>query len=426
MELKQLFKSTTIYAFSSSINMAVPLMLLPVLTRYMKPEDYGMVTMFGVLVSFISPFVGLSIHGSIARKYFESEKIDLPKYIANCLIILLGSTIVVSIIFYFIAGFIGRISSIPMQWLGLVIIVTFCQSIIQIVLTLWQVKKQSVSYGFFQTYQTLMNMGLTLLLVVGLGLVWKGRLGAQVITYVIFGIVSLGILYNRGWLNFSFEKSYIYNALSFGIPLIPHVIGGTIITMTDRVFINNMVSLEQTGIYSVGCQIGMIVGLLTESFNRAYMPWLFEKLKENHEEEKIKVVKFTYLYFAIIIFLTICLSIIFPLIMNFLIGRDFIDAKKIVFWIALAYSFDGMYKMVANYIFFKEKTYLLAWVTFSCACINIVLNYFLIKTNGAVGAAQATSIVFFMGFILTWKLSSMVYKMPWNLNQVEGDRRKAL
>ena len=42
-----------------------------------------------------------------------------------------------------------------------------------------------------------------------------------------------------------------------------------------------------------------------------------------------------------------------------------------------------------------------------------VLNYFLIKANGVIGAAQATTITFFVSFVLTWILSAKVYKMPW-------------
>jgi Na+-driven multidrug efflux pump len=42
-----------------------------------------------------------------------------------------------------------------------------------------------------------------------------------------------------------------------------------------------------------------------------------------------------------------------------------------------------------------------------------VLNYFFINAFGAIGAAQATSVVFFIKFILVWVLSAKVHKMPW-------------
>jgi len=96
-----------------------------------------------------------------------------------------------------------------------------------------------------------------------------------------------------------------------------------------------------------------------------------------------------------------------------MVAEEFQGAVIYVFWIALAYAFSGMYKMVVNYIIFSEKTYLLSFVTAIKTVINVVLNYILIKINGPLGAAQATAISFFLGFIMTWVLSARVYKMPW-------------
>ena len=210
-------------------------------------------------------------------------------------------------------------------------------------------------------------------------------------------------------------KTYVKDALVFGIPLIPHAFGGWVITWIDRIFINSMVSVAATGIYTVGYQVGMIIGLLAISFNRAWTPFLFEKLKENNSASKLRIVKFTYLYGVGIIVLALALSLVAPWFLEFFVSKDFHCAYKYVFWIALGYAANGMYFMVVNYIFYVKKTYILAWVTFFSAGINIVLNYFFIKANGAIGAAQATTITFFISFILTWILSARVYKMPWLL-----------
>jgi O-antigen/teichoic acid export membrane protein len=181
----------------------------------------------------------------------------------------------------------------------------------------------------------------------------------------------------------------------------------------DRILINSMVGVAATGIYTVGYQVGMIIGLLASSFNLAWSPFLFEKLKENNYSTKIRIVKFTYLYGIGVIILALGLSFIAPYFLKIFISENFYSAYKYVFWIALGHAFNGMYFMVVNYILYVKKTYILAWVTFFSAGINVVLNYFFIKANGAIGAAQATTIAFFICFVLTWILSARVYKMPW-------------
>jgi O-antigen/teichoic acid export membrane protein len=387
------------------------------LTRYLTPTDYGIVAMFGVLLSFVAPFTGLSIQGAIARQYYDRDEVDMPCYVTNCLLILLSSTVIVGVIFYLLAEPISRLSSFPMQWLWAVIIVSAAQFMNQVNLTLWQVQVKPIPYGIYQITQTIVNLGFTLWFVVGLGMNWQGRVQAQVIAFGAFAVFGLLLLYYNGWIKFKVNKEYIKNALNFGVPLIPHALSGTIKTMVDRVMIASMVSVASTGLYSVGFQIGMIIGILEDSFNRAYVPWLYERLKRDQYSEKIMIVKLTYAYFVSIICLALALGAIAPWFLSFFVGPQFAGSGQFVLWIAVGFAFNGMYKMVVNYIFYMRKTYILAWVTFSTGIGSIVINYFAIKYWGAIGAAYTYALIGFITFLLVWLLSSKVYPMPWNLRK---------
>jgi O-antigen/teichoic acid export membrane protein len=410
-----LFRSAGIYTLTLAINSAIPFLLMPVLTRYLTPTDYGIVAMFGVLLSFVAPFTGLSIHGAIARQYYDRDEVDMPRYVTNCLLILLSSTVIVGIIFYLLAEPISRVSSFPMQWMWAVIVVSAAQFINQVNLTLWQVQVKPVPYGIYQIAQTIVNLGFTLWFVVGLGMDWQGRIRAQVIAFGAFAIFGLLLLCRNGWIRLKVNKDYIKNALNFGVPLIPHALSGTIKTMVDRVMITSMVSVASTGLYSVGFQIGMIIGILEDSFNRAFVPWLYERLKRDQYGEKIMIVKLTYIYFVGIICLALALGAIAPWFLSFFVGPQFEGSGQFVLWIAVGFAFNGMYKMVVNYIFYMRKTHILAWVTFFTAIGSIMLNYFAIKYWGAIGAAYTYALVGFITFLIVWFLSSRVYSMPWNL-----------
>lgn len=411
----RLFSSAAIYTITSVINSAIPFFLLPILTRYLIPEDYGIVSMFGVLVSLVSPFIGLSIQGAIARMYYEKENVDIKIYITNCLYILLFSTALVSVIFFLFSGFIAKLTSLPAQILWIAIIIAFAQFITRIVLTLWQVQVKPLQYGAFQISQTFINASLSIWFIVGIGMAWEGRIIAQLITLLSFSVIGTFILLKNKWLKFSYNPSYVKHALGFGVPLIPHSLGGIIMTMTDRIFITAMVGIGATGIYTVGYQIGMIINLLATSFNQAYVPWLYRQLKENNFLKKIRIVKMTYLYFIVILVIAVVLSFIAPWFLSFFVGKEFTGSSIFVVWIALGYAFNGMYFMVVNYMFYAQKTISLAWITFFTAVLNIVLNYFFISKFGAIGAAQATTIVYVIKFILTWILVAKIYDMPWNL-----------
>lgn len=417
----KLFKNSFIYAGSNIINSAIPFFLLPIMTRYLTPMDYGTVATYNVIFAVMVVFVGLNMPATITVNFFKLNKEELQEYIGNIIIILFINFIFVFIIAYYLKSQFSLIAKFPENWILVTIICALLKSIFTININLWQVEQKSLSYGLFQISNTILNVILSLVFVVIFGWGWQGRLLGIIITSIIFGFLSIFIIYKRQYIKVSFNKTYFKDALFFGVPLIPHALGWWSITGIDRIFINSMVGVAATGLYTVGYQVGTIIGLLAHSFNLAWSPFLFEKLRENNFSTKVRIIKFTYLYDIGIIFLALVLSFIAPYFLKFFVSENFYFAYTYVLWIALGQAFFGMYFMVVNYIFFVKKTYILAWVTFFSAGLNIVLDYFFIKAKGAIGAAQATTITFFLQFIMVWILSAKVYKMPWKLWNVHDN-----
>lgn len=410
-----LFKSVGVYSVTNVINSAIPFFMLPIMTRYLTPQDYGIVAMFTVMVGVVMAFTGLSVQGAIGRQYFEEDTIDFPKYVTNCLYILVVSSVIVGLILWFFSEWISKLTQFPAGWLWAVLLASIGQFIIIVVLTLWQVRVRPVPYSVFQVSFTLTIMSLSIWFVVGLGMNWQGRIQAQVIACVLFVLLGFIVLWRNGCLKRGYDSSYIRHALKFGIPLIPYTCGGLAISMTDRVLITKMVGIADTGIYVVGAQVGMIIGLIETSFNQAWMPWLFTQLKKNNSVMNLKIVKITYLYGILILITAILLSAIAPWFMRFFLGKNFASADKYVFWIAIGYAFSGIYKMFANYIFYVQTTQYLVWITFFTGVVNVFMCYILIRLNGAIGAAQGMMCASITSFLLTWVLASRLYKMPWNL-----------
>ena len=410
-----LIRSSGIYTFSSIINSAIPLILVPILTRKLTPADYGIVAMFQLAVSVIFPFIGMNLEGSIARKYYDKDNTDFPSYIGTCIVLVLCSFIVVSGLSLIFINQIQEITKIPHEWLKYLFLVAICQFITSLILVTYQVRVQPVKYGIFQIAQSIVNFCLTVLLIVIINKNWEGRIEAQIITGVIFASVSLILLWKTNLIHFNIRRKDIKYALSFGVPLIPHAIGAMFFSAIDRFFLTNLIGLEQTGNYTVAFQIGAVISLFTVAFNNAYVPWLFENLNKNDITIKTKIVKYTYLYFVLLLIAAFILILFFPLLVSIFIGSAFKSINVYSTFIVLGFVFQGMYFMVTNYIIYANKTYLQAAVTITVGLIKIPITYFLIIWLGAIGASVSYSITFFIFFIATWVLSSKVYKMPWNL-----------
>ena len=372
-----------------------------------------MVTMFTTVLAFLGAFTGLNVHGAISIRYFQQDRFELPVYISTCLTILLISTIALMCIVWSGQKWLVQFTLVPAKWLLIAVIISGAQFVVQIPLYLWRASNQPFRYAAMQISQSVLNAAFSLWLVLGLNLAWVGRAAGQSISVFLIMCFSLFFLIKTGWAKGTPRKDYAWDMLKFGVPLIPHVIGGVLLSMTDRIMITNLLDVSQTGIYMVSMQIGMALGLLTDSFNKSFGPWLFGVLKDISPSGKMRIVRYTYLYFLAVTALAIILGLIAPWLLGILVGEKFRQASGIVIYNAMGFAFGGMYYMVTNYIFYMSKTYILAIITGSCGIFNVIINYFLIQRYGLKGASLGFMISQAIFFFATWFFAHRIYPMPW-------------
>lgn len=407
-----LLRQASVYTISNLAAKAIPFLLLPVLTRYLTPADYGVVAMFMLVASLVEPFVGLGLTGAISVKYYDKNT-DLGTFISTGCALVVWAAVPIGVLLVVLRGPLSELTAVPAAWLGLVIALVVVRVFAGLVPALWQVQERAIGYGVFQNLQSAAILGGSLLFVIVLGRHWQGRIEAELLAVAVAASVALLVLRRAGLLRWRFDRAYARQLLRFGLPLIPHTIGGVLIVQTDRMFVTHYVGVDETGLFTVGYQLALIVELAASSFNNAYVPWLFRKLTGGGDEIKQRLVRYTYLQFGGLVVFATVVGLVMPVVAGYLLGDQFASAARYVRWLALAFAFMGMYYMVASYIFYAERTSWLAMVTLTSGLANIPLNYILIRANGAIGAAQATACAMALTFVLTWIVSARVYPMPW-------------
>jgi O-antigen/teichoic acid export membrane protein len=403
-----LARSSGIYIVSNLINSAIPFALLPVLTRVLTPAEYGVLALFLLAVTLFEPLIGISTSTAVSRRYFDREEIDFSAYLSTCLYLLVASCVVVGIFTLIFLGPLSRALEIPPLWVWVAIGVAIGRYLVGVLLAIWQVQKQSAKYAVVSFLQTLGIFVLSIGFIVGLGYGWSGRAIGESIAVGFIGLGGLVYLRRAGLVVWRTRTDYMRDALKFGGGLVPHQYGALLIAATDRFLIAHMVGVDAAGLFIVGAQVALAITVLERSFNLAWAPWLFERLKRGTDEDKTIVNRFTMTYNVTILTLALLLAAAAPTLLRIVVGARFHASAQFVLWLALGAAFTGMYKMVVNSIFFYGKTYLLAWVTFGVGAINVVLTYFMIRWHGALGAAEATAISLFLSYAATLLLARKV------------------
>lgn len=415
--IKQSFLAgTAVYLISNILNAVIPFLLLPVLTRYLSPEEYGEVAIFQTLLGGLAAFIGLSMHGAAGRKFYDGNlgKDDLAEFIGSCVQILLVTSFISVAVLIVFSGQFSEWLGLEKKWILLAVLVTAANIIIQLRLGQWQVRKQALKYGTLQISQSLLNFVLSLTLVVVFLKGSDGRISAQVWTAGIFLFVALWLLKCGNLLRFlCWRPDYIREALRFGVPLIPHVGGMFLLASVDRFVINSELGLAQTGIYMVAVQFAAALALVFDAINKAYVPWLFERLKRDQDVEKQQIVRLTYAWFALILCGAALVFVVGPWLVTVVAGEKYARAGDVIGWLALGQVFGGMYLMVTNYIFFSKRTGLLSVATIASGLFNVALLFLFIDEFGLEGAAYAFCIATAMRFLLSWYVAQKRHPMPW-------------
>ncbi len=405
---------TGVYFGASVINRALPFALLPVLTRYLSPGEYGAIALYQAMVGVLIPLVGLDLHVNVTRMFFKIDRKALARLFGNLIAVLSATLTIALLILGAAVAWRGDLLGLPAGWTLSLPLVAAMQVCNQLNLVRLRNQRRPFVYGALEIGATGLNAGLSVALVV-MGYGWQGRAMGIAIAAVIAGAVALSHLRRDGLLELNTDAETTRQALRVSIPMVPHALGSVAILYSDRLLLLHLSGAEAVGLYTVAYQIGLVVSLLNESVNKVWSPWIYQQLAAPNERRRYQIVVLSYGLFALTALVAVGYGLVAPILLGWLATPAYQVAGPFILWIALGYGLRGMYMVVFPYFVEAKRTELLAAFTLLAALLNIAANLVLIPRYGPLGAAQATAIAFGVQLVLTFTVARRVYPMPWGL-----------
>ncbi len=408
-----LLSSMSIYGVSNGLSALVPFLLLPFLTRYLSPQEFGLVTMFLLVVNISTILAGVNMNGSISVAYFKNESREMPSFVSSGMSVILISLLLCLAISSAFKNFLSELFEVNYRYIVLAVLVGGCQAIYLVYLSLLQASDRPFSFLKVKLFQSLSDMLFTLILVATLSYGFQGRVSAYSIALFGCFVITIICLLRNKLLVSGIKKKHVKRILQFGLPLMPHVLAGSMIMYIDRFYITNLVSSYATGLYMAAFQVSMVVLLAAETINKAYAPWLFGILSGKSQHSRSRAVLLSYLFFTLIVFTYVILLSANQLLFKYFVGENFSAAVNLVPYLGAGFVFQGMYYIVTNYVFYAEKTKQLSTVSMVVTILGAGLSWFLIDLRGLEGGAISFMITNLVLFLSTWLLAARYIKMPW-------------
>lgn len=405
-------KASFFFALCNIMQRGVSLISTPIFTRLLTAEQYGLYSVYNSWYTILLIFGTLNLSYDVYIKGLVQYENDPERLTSSMLGLSVTFTVALFGIYLLNIDFWNKFLELP----ALLVFAMFAELLFVPAFGFW-----SALQRFQYKYKAL--IGVTLIMafsgpvcgvIAVLGTEHKAE--ARILSYVLvqacMGAFFFALLFYRG--KHFFIKKYWKYALRFNLPLIPHYLSMTILNQLDRIMISKMVGTGESAIYSVAYTVSTIMLLITQAVNHSFTPYTYQALRDGEYEginQKAKAL------LAVIGAGCIVVMLFGPEIIALFASKEYYDAIWVIPPVAASVYFRFLYPLFGNVEFFFEETKYTMAASCGGAIINILLNYFFIRSCGYYAAGYTTLLC----YILFAVAHSLAYKKVCKKNQIEKE-----
>lgn len=410
--MKSLNKITALNIVSTILLQGISFFTIPIFTKVLGAEQYGVYSVFNSYVSIMTCFMGVKVGAALATGRYEFKD---SYYRFRSSILLLG-TIISAVIAAIIIILIKPISAY-LGYAPYVVVLLLLTAIAEFVISFAQsafiYEKKAELNAVISVTLSLTTVGLSLVLIqlAEEESRFLGRIYGVVLPKVIIAIFVWILLYTRK--PTGLHINYSKYALGLGVPSVFHLLSHSILSQSDRVMMQKLyVSNTEIGIYSLFYTFSAVLSTILNALNTSWCPFYYDDLDgKKWDELQIKCKNYIELFTVIIVgFLLLSREVSY-----FLAGSEYWSGIDIIPIFAVSIYFTFMYQFPVNFELFHRKTKIVAMGTASASVVNIILNAMMIPMWGMYGAALATLISYAALFAAHYMIVSFVMEERYHL-----------
>lgn len=389
------FKNTSWLFFERIFKMGIGFFIIILLTRYLGPENYG-------LLSYSQSFVGMFIaFSTLGLEVILVRELTKRKSETN---IILGTALVLK----FIASFISFFVVITLNFFIAGEETIFLTNIIAFTLLFYSLNLGMDTYfqaNVLSKYAVVSNTTVYiitsilkfLLIYYKADLIYFAYILVFDAVFTFIGYMYIYELQNRSILSLKFNKTMAIYFIKSGWTMMMVSMAVFFYTKIDQIMIKHLLDNISVGYYSAAIRVSELFYFIPSLVAQSVFPKIIEEHNKGNEKNYFKLLLTVYkITLWISIPIVIFVSIFNEWIIEILFGPAFLASASIlsVLTFCLIFVSVGSINTKILYVENYENKYLKRSVL--GVLINIGLNFIFITIYGAVGAAVATLITLFV------------------------------
>lgn len=388
---------------------AISFLSTPVFSRILPMDVYGDVKTFESWLSVLSPILSLGLFTNIEIAQYQFKE-RFRQYVSSLLFLIVvihGGILCLALLLR------SQLCSLLDFTPSMLMVAVFYCCFYSCILCLMRTQRILLQYKQTALLSLLATVP-SLLLSVGCCLAAKNVSNTQLLDLRIVSfytpVILLGVAVTVGfWLRHKslIRPDYWRYGLKVSVPLIMYQISLQVLTQSDRIMIQQMVSPSAAAIFSIGTTVIYIVEIVHKGLESAWIPWLYQQLDTKKYEQVKKAIFLIMGGFAVLFFYLILMG---PEIIFFLGGKNYSEAIWLLGPMLASVAFQFFMLKLADIGKFYQKNNYIAIISIIVSILNLGLNYVGIQLCGYQAAAYTTMLSYTVAVLIY--LGLMKAKLP--------------
>jgi O-antigen/teichoic acid export membrane protein len=390
--VRALLGGGSIYTLSLVVQVSSSLLTLPLVTRLLKPSEYGLVALAILITLLLGAVSSFGLQTVLTRMFFAPDGPSKCRQLIVSGTLLSAATVAAAELAspLWIPAF-GHIAQ-PLA-LHIAVWTAVPSSLTGLSQAYLRAKERAVAFVVLALVSGMGGqiLGIALLLIVPTANA-SIYLGGVAGGWVVAGLIGLGL--NRPWRDGLASRHTIREGLRLGVPLVPHNVAWALLALGDRAIIQRIDGSGAVARYQVAYTTGALALTVVTSAASAWMPIVFSA---EDDQRRWRVHSETLLAIQLVAALLASgLALVGPPLLRVATPSSYMEPRlaSVVAIVALSAFPWTIYAGGMQLLLWRERTRSLGWITPVAAILNIGLVVLLLPPLGLAGAALATLVAF--------------------------------
>ena len=408
---RRILKDSAVYGLTGALIKFSSLLTLPVYTRILTPEAFGILDLYITLAALLFIFFETQMASGFMREYYTyKEEGRLNLLLGNILgYYLFGSLLAFAIVVTLVTLFVQN-AYLNINYLLPIILYLLPKQIFDLYAIKLRMENESKRYLYFTSIKIFTVALFGVLTVLFIKASPQAILWSVFWANLIFGILAYH--YFKKEIGIVWTLTYTKPLFYFGIPIMLVVLSNWFMSSISKFFIVEYLSFEDLAFYTIALKIGILYLLFTQIFKMVWDPIAIKNFTDSGDK-KIYAKALNY-------YLTIGALFLFILYLNaatiirLIATTKYATAATLAALILAAYFWRGAIMIVSSGNAWVKKTYFDLIATICGSIIGILIMFLYVKTYKLHAIALGEFSAALISFIFTLYFAQRNIRISYN------------